>query len=139
MHRRTFLAASLGSAMAALEGCQPGAIVRSGQLFTGAALAFGTTISVSVVHSDATVAEAAIRDALAAAAGVDRLMSIYDPASQVFQLNRDGALAGAHPHLLAVLAQARALSVLTHGAFDIIWNIICDELLNVSVSLPPTF
>ncbi len=114
MRRRTFLAASLGSAVVALEGCQPDAT-----LFTGAALAFGTTISMSVVHADAAVAEAAIHDALAAAAGVDRLMSIYHPASQVFQLNRDGVLEGAHPDLLTVLAQARALSASTGGAFDI--------------------
>lgn len=113
MDRRTFLAAT------AVAGCTPGTIARSGQLFTGAALAFGTTISVSLVHTDAALAEAAIGDALDQAASVDRLMSIYSPASQVFQLNRDGVFAQAHPHLLAVLGQARALSQLTSGAFDI--------------------
>ena len=120
MLRRKFLAASLGTVAAAMgSGCAPGAIERSGQLFTGAALAFGTTVTVSVVHADARQAEAAIRDALAECALVDRLMSIYSPASQVFQLNRDGALEHPHPHLLLVLQQARALSELTRGAFDI--------------------
>lgn len=114
MHRRTFLAASLGTAAGALDGSQPGAA-----LYTGAALAFGTTISVAVVHADAALAGAAIADALAQAAGVDRLMSIYDPASQVYRLNRDGVLEHAHPHLLAVLDQARALSAWSGGAFDI--------------------
>lgn len=119
MLRRKFLTASLGTVAAAISGCAPGAIERRGQLFTGAALAFGTTISVSVIHRDAHAAEAAIGDALDQAAQVDRLMSIYSPASQVYQLNRDGVLDKPHPHLLQVLREAQALSELTRGAFDI--------------------
>ena len=119
MLRRSFLAASLGSMAVALGGVAPGAIQRSGAVLTGATLAFGTTVSASVVHFDARVAEAAIGDALDQALQVDRLMSLYSPASQVFQLNRDGVLAQPHPHLLEALRQARALSELTRGAFDI--------------------
>jgi thiamine biosynthesis lipoprotein len=120
MLRRKFLAASLGTVAAAMgTGCAPGAIQRSGQLFTGATLAFGTTVTVSVVHADERQAEAAIGDALDQATQVDRLMSIYSPASQVFQLNRDGVLERPHPHVLLVLRQAQALSEMTRGAFDI--------------------
>jgi thiamine biosynthesis lipoprotein len=50
---------------------------------------------------------------------IDGLMSLYDPASQVFRLNRDKVLHAPDPHLLAVLSHARALSRLTLGAFDI--------------------
>ena len=119
MLRRSFIAASLGTVAVALGSVAPGAIQRSGRLYTGATLAFGTTVTVSVIHGAAREAEAAIGDALDQALQVDRLMSIYSPASQVFQLNRDGVLAMPHPHLLAVLRQARALSELTRGAFDI--------------------
>lgn len=119
MLRRKFLTASLGSMVVAIGGCAPGAIERRGQLYTGAALAFGTTISVSVIHADARAAEAAIGEALDQAAQVDRLMSIYNPASEVFRLNRDGVLEQPHPHLLQVLGEAQALSALTRGAFDI--------------------
>lgn len=115
MLRRKFLAASLGTVAVALGGCA----ADERRLFTGAALAFGTTITVAVIHRDAREAEAAIADALDQAMQVDRLMSIYNPDSQVFQLNRDGMLEKPHPHLLQVLAQARALSELTRGAFDI--------------------
>lgn len=114
MLRRKFLAASLGTVAAAI-----GPAHGNGQLFTGATLAFGTTVTVSLIHDDAQQAEAAIAEALDQATQVDRLMSIYSPASQVFQLNRDGVLRNPHPHLLAVLRQARALSELTRGAFDI--------------------
>jgi thiamine biosynthesis lipoprotein len=118
MLRRKLLVGSLGTLAAAIGGCAPG-IRRCGELFTGATLAFGTTVSVSVIHADERQARAAIDAALAQAVLVDRLMSIYSPASQIFQLNRDGVLAHPDPHLLTVLRQARALSELTAGAFDI--------------------
>ena len=118
MLRRHFLAASLGT-MAVGVGADLGPVQPRGQLFTGATLAFGTTVTVSLIHDDAGQAEAAIRAALEQATEVDRLMSIYNPASQVFQLNRDGVLEHPHPHLLDVLRHAHALSELTRGAFDI--------------------
>lgn len=114
MKRRSFLSASLG-AIAAGSCAWP----RHAPVHTGVALAFGTTIQIALVHADEQVARAAISDALAAAQRVDRLMSIYQPASQVYQLNRDGVLHRPDPQLLAVLAQARALSQWTDGAFDI--------------------
>lgn len=115
MKRRTFICASLG----ALAGASGLAIGPDMALYSGATLAFGTTISVAVLHNDREQAELAIDDALHAALRVDRLMSIYHPASQVFQLNRDGVLAAPDPQLLEVLEQARQLSQLTDGAFDI--------------------
>lgn len=117
MKRRTLIAASagcMGAAAAGLAGLWPRA-----QLHSGAALAFGTTINVTLRHDDPRVARAAIADALAAAQRVDRLMSIYRAGSQVHELNRSGIVRHPDPQLLAVLAQARALSQLTGGAFDI--------------------
>ena len=114
MKRRTFIAASLGTFAAG--AC---AWPQHAPVHTGMALAFGTTIRIALVHADEQVARRAIADALAAAQRVDRLMSIYSPASQVYQLNRDGRLDRPDPQLLAVLAQARELSRLTDGAFDI--------------------
>lgn len=114
MKRRSFLSASLG-AIAAGSCAWP----RHEPVHTGVALAFGTTIQIALVHADEKVARAAIGDALAAAQRIDRLMSIYQPGSQVYQLNRDGVLHRPDPQLLAVLAQARQLSQLTDGAFDI--------------------
>lgn len=115
MKRRTFLSASLGSMAAAASGCGPA----DARLHSGAALAFGTVISISVLHADAALAQAAIDAALAQAVHVDRLMSIYDAGSQVWALNRHGVLAQPHADLLAVLRQAEELSILTRGAFDI--------------------
>ena len=119
MQRRTFIAASLG----AVAGCarlpgEPRCATHS-----AAALAFGTTVTITVLHADAALAALAMDEAFAQARMVERLMSIHDAGSQVHALNRHGVLAYPDPHLLAVLvqaqAQAQALSVLTRGAFDI--------------------
>lgn len=115
MKRRTFITSALGS-IAGVAGC---AWPHGARLHTGAALAFGTTISISVVHADAELAARAISDALRAAQQIDRLMSLYNPDSQVYRLNRDGMLAHPDPRLLQVLSQAAELSQQTGGAFDI--------------------
>lgn len=64
MLRRKFLAASLGSVTAAVGPAHGGA-----RLFTGAALAFGTTVTVALVHADERVAAAAIAEEAAARVG----------------------------------------------------------------------
>lgn len=115
MKRRTFIVSAVG----AMAGVAGSALPRDTPLHHGAALAFGTTISISVVHPDAQLAARAIADGLQAAQQVDRLMSIYHPDSQVYQLNRDGVLAQPDPRLLEVLAQAAELSRMTAGAFDV--------------------
>ncbi|MES2900633.1 MAG: FAD:protein FMN transferase [Pseudomonadota bacterium] len=118
MERRRFITASMSAAAGVLGG-QAGARERTGDLYTGAALAFGTTVTVAVFHPRQRQAELAIDEALRTMQSVDRLMSIYNPHSQVFQLNRDGMLPNPDFHLLTVLRQARALSVQSKGAFDI--------------------
>ncbi|MBQ5939515.1 FAD:protein FMN transferase [Massilia sp. AB1] len=117
MHRRSFIAAALGSASVLGDTAQ--ARAPRTRLHTGAALAFGTTVAVTVRHEDERVARRAIDAALAAVGRIQRLMSIYDPGSEVFRLNRDGVLGAPAPELLAVLRHARDLSQLTNGAFDI--------------------
>lgn len=97
----------------------PGTVRADMRLHRGAALAFGTTVSVAVRHADAGLAQRAIADALSAVGHVHRLMSIYDPGSEVFRLNRDGILRRPDARLLEVLWHARSLSRLTKGAFDI--------------------
>ncbi|GAA4014694.1 FAD:protein FMN transferase [Actimicrobium antarcticum] len=98
----------------------PGTVQRSGpQSFIGADLAFGTTITIEVVHDNQREAELAIHDALAAAKQVDRLMTLHRADSQVAILNRTGILQQPDPHVLQVLEAARQLSRLTDGAFDI--------------------
>jgi thiamine biosynthesis lipoprotein len=128
MQRRTFLSASIGAGAMAAGGWSllrpaAGSLARGPagplRLHAGADLAFGTVVSIKVLHDDARQAELALADALAEARRVDALMSIYRPGSEVHTLNRDGRLARPGAHLLAVLDEANRLATQTGGAFDI--------------------
>ena len=78
MQRRTFISAAIGS-VAGMAGLSfPGSMARGTAMasgvrpYQGAALAFGTTIAVTVLHHDQHQAELAIEDALHAARNIDR-------------------------------------------------------------------
>lgn len=111
MRRRTLISASLGWG---LVGSSAGLA-----LYTGADLAFGTTISIHVRHADAVQAQAAIAAALGQAKKVDALMSLHQPQSQVYRLNQHGVLDAPDADVLAVLVFAQQLAQRTAGAFDI--------------------
>ncbi len=133
MRRRKFMAASLGLGTAAIAAgwkiidnhAAPGTVLRSdpihsGQrLYRGVDLAFGTSISVQLLHTDERQANLAIEDAFAEAKKIDSLMSVYRQGSQVFTLNATGNLDHPDPHLHTVLKVATDLFVLTDGAFDV--------------------
>ncbi|MGN6389256.1 MAG: FAD:protein FMN transferase, partial [Burkholderiaceae bacterium] len=137
MQRRTFLSAAIGAGvgvgmcgalaarLAESPASEPGAIARGDatpdgrRLYVGADLAFGTTISVRLLHHDQRTAELAIADAIDQAKRIDVLMSLYREDSQVAELNRRGVLHQPDPDLVTVLRRARELSQLTGGAFDV--------------------
>jgi thiamine biosynthesis lipoprotein len=132
MQRRRFMTAGIGAGASAAIGAavalprpQPGATVRGAlladgrRLYAGAALAFGTTMSVQVAHDNEREALLAIDAALAAAGAVDQLMTLHRDDSQVRQLNLHGVLAQPDARLMTVLKFARQLSRQTDGAFDI--------------------
>lgn len=83
------------------------------------AQAFGTKVSITVVHDDRTTAQRALDAAFAELHLVDQLMSLYRPDSQVSRLNSERTLREPHPYLCRVLAAAEAMSRQTDGAFDI--------------------
>ncbi len=77
----------------------------------------GTSVSITVLHSDAEAAGAAIRSAYAAVDAVERSMSTYRPESEISRLNRAGTIdAGAD--LLTVTRSALEYHRLSGGAFD---------------------
>jgi len=136
MRRRTFIASAVG-ALAGVAGC---AWPSDKPLHHGAALAFGTTITIAVSHPDADLAARAIADGLREAQQIDRLMSIYHADSQVYRLNRDGLLAHPDPRLLEVLAQAAELSRLSDGAFDVtvqpLWRLYSEATARGALPAP---
>lgn len=131
MRRRTLLSASLGlGSMAGLACVAPPNLLPGSsrpaydslselKQYSGSGLAFGTTVTIKVLHGDPISADAAIQNALQAVRNIDALMSLYQERSQVYQLNLHGSVDAPDHHLLHVLAYARQLSGLTAGAFDI--------------------
>lgn len=81
--------------------------------------ALGTTVSLTVLHSDIRAAEEAIDAALAELERVERLMSIYRNDSQLSVLNRHGELNDPDPLFVTIMRNAMEWSRRSDGAFDI--------------------
>jgi FAD:protein FMN transferase len=89
------------------------------RLVRGAALAFGTTVSITAVHGDPDAARAAIEEALRGIRRIDALMTVFRPGSEVSRLNAQGALRRPDPHLVRLLEFSQRLSALSDGSFDV--------------------
>ncbi|MGK0185584.1 MAG: thiamine biosynthesis lipoprotein [Verrucomicrobiales bacterium] len=83
------------------------------------ARALGSSVTLTVLHQDAALAERAIDAAFCELELIESVMSIYRSTSQVCRLNHDGVLNNPNPHLLSVLNFARNISARAGGAFDI--------------------
>jgi FAD:protein FMN transferase len=141
MRRRTFVTGGLVAGAAAAAALWRGrgaptagdageALPDGRVLVRGAALAFGTTITVAAIHEDPGTARAAIADALGEARRVDALMSVHRDDSEVGRLNATGVLAHPDARLVHVLERAQRLSELSGGAFDVtvqpLWTLFAD-------------
>ncbi len=130
MRRRVFITGSLLAAAATAAAVwrarlDPASRRREGvplpdgrTLVRGAALAFGTTVSIAAVHEDPEAALAAIREALRETRRIDAVMTVFRPESEVSRLNAAGLLTRPDPHLVRVLEFSRRLAALSDGAFD---------------------
>lgn len=126
--RRRFLlaAASLGCAATAAgvwKWNTPGHLQR----IERSSLALGSRVSIIAYHEDVAHASNAIDHAFAELETIEKVMSIYRPASQVSMLNETGRLEQPQESLVQVLRTAHSVSRATKGAFDItigpLWNV----------------
>lgn len=132
--RRQFCMLVLGAASAGLgKACGAAELHRarqSGEQASGSAArelvpvsrtfsAFGTDMSIDVLHADRDQAERGLRAAMGEVSTVERSMSLYVAESQVCRLNREGVVRDPHPYLVQVLRYATAISEASAGAFDI--------------------
>lgn len=84
-----------------------------------ALLGFGTTLWLRAAHPEAGTLARALDAAVASIRHVEAQMSLFDPASAVSRLNRDGELREPDADLLRVLQLARQVAARSAGAFDI--------------------
>jgi thiamine biosynthesis lipoprotein len=117
MHRRQFLRCSLASLplVAQAGASAPPALQWASRTLLG----FGTTLSVQAAHEDADPLQRALDAAVALLQHLHGQMNLFDPASALSRLNRDGVLHQPPPELLAVLQRAQAISARSGGAFDV--------------------
>lgn len=81
--------------------------------------AFGTEMSLRVLHGDEALAAQAADDAVRAVLRVEAVMSLYRADSDLSRLNRAGVIDRPNRYLVDILRSAAEVSRQTGGAFDV--------------------
>lgn len=102
--------------------------------------ALGARVSIIAHHADAAHAERAIENAFAELEGIEQVMSLYRPDSELVRLNQSGLLKDPDPSLVAILQSASEISHATQGAFDItiqpLWSVYARAKANNRLPTP---
>ncbi|VTU28254.1 Thiamine biosynthesis lipoprotein ApbE precursor [Variovorax sp. PBS-H4] len=118
MKRRQFLHAALGAgALAGFAELSPA--MASLTWARRSLLGFGTTLSLQAGHEDARTLERALDAAVHTLRRIESQMSLFDPASALSRLNREGELVSPPSELAEVLDIAHNVSRDHDGAFDV--------------------
>lgn len=99
-------------------GAALAAAPRGARMVRRSGLAFGTTVSITLVDDGGFDVEAAFTDAFAAIRAVHRAADLFDPSSELRRLEAAGRLERPSPDLVAMVAHALDLARATEGAFD---------------------
>jgi len=91
----------------------------AGQIYSTTRSLMDTTVTVSVLSSDESAAQASIEKAFERIEYVDRLMNNYDNDSELSTLNEQGYLNNSNPDILYVVNRSDHYSASSQGAFDI--------------------
>ncbi len=99
-------------------GAALAAAPRGARMVRRSGLAFGTTVSITLVDDGRFDVEAAFEEAFAAIRAVHRAADLFDPASELRRLAAAGRLERPSPDLVAMVRHALDLAEATEGAFD---------------------
>jgi thiamine biosynthesis lipoprotein len=81
--------------------------------------ALGAEARLLLAHPDRAAARRAAARCVAEIARLERVFSLFDPASELSRLNRDGRLAVPSHDLRVLLAEGQRFGALSKGAFDV--------------------
>ncbi|MDJ0895089.1 MAG: FAD:protein FMN transferase, partial [Alphaproteobacteria bacterium] len=118
--RRRMLRITAGASLAGLLGVLPGsrnAHAMAQRTWRGVAL--GADASITLHHPDPAHLETTLAQAVAELRRLENIFSLYRPESALNLLNRDGVLDAPPLDLVRLLGEARSVSELTDGAFDV--------------------
>ncbi len=125
MTRRRMIAISAGFAglggAAALNQPRPGSQGVPGQtvIHEWRGIALGAETSIKLAHEDRNEAVAVLSRCRTEIDRLEDIFSLYRPGSEIVRLNADGELKGASTDFERCLEEARRVSIMTDGAFDI--------------------
>ena len=88
------------------------------ETITWRGVVLGAEASLTLQHSDAAEAHAAIEACLAEAARLERIFSLFDPDSSIARLNASGVIEDAPADFRVLLGDALDLAQRSDGAFD---------------------
>jgi thiamine biosynthesis lipoprotein len=114
--RRRFLTLAAGACGAMFLGFKSHLSLRK---VSRESKALGTHVTMTVLHADESVGQAALDAAFAELERVENVMSLYRSESQISRLNRDGVIEKPDPYFVEVLRHAAQVSEQSGGAFDI--------------------
>jgi thiamine biosynthesis lipoprotein len=117
--RRKVLTLGAGYLLAGSAGWQAHAKPSSLKRSRRQSHALGSQVTLTALHEDRETAASALDAAFRELEGIEEILSIYRPQSQVSQLNRCGVLEKPHRHLVNVLTYAQSISKVSKGAFDV--------------------
>jgi thiamine biosynthesis lipoprotein len=93
--------------------------------------ALGAEAQLLLAHPREAEARRAAARCVAEIARLERIFSLFDPASELSRLNRDGRLAAPSHDLRILLAEAQRFGALSKGAFDVtvqpLWRLYADH------------
>lgn len=89
------------------------------QIYQWRGRALGVEAGMQFLHYSRAAVAKAVAASVAEIYRLEAIFSLYRDESELVRLNRDGRLDRASPELIAVLAEARRISEISNGAFDI--------------------
>jgi thiamine biosynthesis lipoprotein len=117
--RRRFLCIVAGASAASLAAFAAGRGADAGRPVVWRGRALGAEAELRVVADDEALASGAIAGAVAEAARLEAVFSLYRADSELSRLNRDGHIEPASIDLRRVIAASQRWSLLTDGGFDV--------------------
>lgn len=111
--RRVLLGALAGLGFSSLP-----AFAGEARVVKRSAVAFGTTVTLTLLDDGAGAVEPALTDGFAAIRAIERAANLFDPSSEISRLNREGHVAEASNDFLRLVRFAKELAEASEGAFD---------------------
>lgn len=120
LSRREFLKITAYTAGGfALLGAGAGCSQRGAVTLSESKFLLGTVINLTVVSENETVGQLVIQKTFVEIERLSKIFSRFDPASELSQLNQQGAIENPSAEMLEVMRQSLQWSRLTRGAFDV--------------------